>query len=186
MNCLQWSKTKSTLESFLCDKLKERVKIYATVYRKFHDRPGRVWITLDGKEILSASDVTYEIKHETLYEQIKEERDLKPIPYSSDWKEMFNSKECQELWKASDEAKEIIESQNIFTSYHLYEPFMEYSSVSIDEAINSNNVITRAFAMFDRRLGKRRLKTMQFTEGTNPLIKKFYNIRCEAEGLYKV
>ncbi|HWJ78942.1 MAG TPA: nonribosomal peptide synthetase, partial [Niallia sp.] len=63
---MQWSKTKSTLESFLCDPLQGRIKIYATVYRKFHDGPARVWITFDKKEILSASDVTYTIKHEEL------------------------------------------------------------------------------------------------------------------------
>jgi len=55
---LQWSKTKSTLESFLCEKLKGRIELYATVYRKFHDGPSRVWITFDQREILSASDVT--------------------------------------------------------------------------------------------------------------------------------
>jgi len=56
---MQWSMTKSTLESFLCDKLKGRIKIYATVYRKVHDCPSRVWITFDKKEIISASDVRY-------------------------------------------------------------------------------------------------------------------------------
>ncbi|WP_441296780.1 SF0329 family protein [Bacillus sp. Marseille-P3661] len=46
---LQWSKTKTILENFLCDKLKGRIKIYATVYRNFHDGPSRVWITFEKK-----------------------------------------------------------------------------------------------------------------------------------------
>lgn len=102
---MQWSKTKSTLESFLCDKLKGRIKIYATAYRKFHDRPSRVWITLDKKEILSASDVTYAIKHEELYQQMKKEGNLKGIPYNSDLDKMFNSKERHRLIKAADDAE---------------------------------------------------------------------------------
>ncbi len=174
---LQWSKTKSILESFLCNKLKGRIKIYATVLRKFHDGPSRVWITFDKKEILSASDVTYRLKYEKLYQQMIKEANLKGIPYNSDW----DSKERQELTKVSDNAEEIMINQNIFESYHLYAPFMEYSSLSIEEALNSENIIIRAFSMLDRRLGKRRLKEINITEDTHPLIVDFYKIRCNVE-----
>ena len=92
---MQWSKTKSTLENFLCNKLQGRIKLYATVYRKFHDSPSRVWITFDNKEIISASSVTYQVKHEDLYQQIKEEKNLKSIPYNENWNVMFNSNERQ-------------------------------------------------------------------------------------------
>ncbi len=105
---LQWSKTKSILESFLCDKLKGRIKIYATVYRELHDGPSRVWITFDKKEILSASDITYRVEHERLYQQMIKKGNLKGILYNSDWDVMFNSKERQELIKASDNAEEIM------------------------------------------------------------------------------
>lgn len=183
MIVLQWSKTKATLESFLCDKLKGRVKIYATVYRKFHDGPSRVWVTFDKKEIVSGSDVSYNVKHEELYQQMKNERHLKGISYSLDWDEMFHSKERQELVKASDDVEEIMINQNIFNSYHLYRAFMKYSSLPIEEALNSENVIIRAYAILDRRLGKRRLKQLNFNEETHPLIEKFYKIRCSVEGL---
>jgi hypothetical protein len=180
---MQWSKTKSTLESFLCDELKGRIKIYATVYRGSHDGPSRVWITLDKEEILSASDVTYTVRHEKLYQQMKKEGNLKEIPYSPDWDVMFNSKERHELVKVSNEAEEILINQIIFNSHHLYAPFMEYSSLSIEEAMSSNNIIIRAYSMLDRRLGKRRLKELNMNEETHPLIVKFYKIRCEVEGL---
>lgn len=180
---MQWSKTKSTLESFLCDKLQERIKLYATVYRKFHDSPSRVWITFDNKEIMSASDVTYQIKHEELYRKIKKEENLKGIPFSENWHEMFHSPERQELIKASDKVDEMMVKQNTFNSYQFYSAFMEYSSLSIHEALHSENIIIRAYAMFDRRLGKRRLKQFEFTvENTHPLILDFYKIRCDVEG----
>ena len=183
MIVLQWSKTKSTLESFLCDKLKGRIKIYATVYRKFHDSPSRVWITFDKKEILSASDSTYVVKHEKLYQSMKEEKNLKGIPYNVDWDVMFNSEERQKLLKASDDAEEIMINQNIFESYHLYEPLMDYGSLSIDEAMNSENIIIKAYSMLDRRLGKRRLEKLEFTIETHQLILDFYKIRCDVEGI---
>jgi hypothetical protein len=180
---LQWSKTKSTIESFLCEKLKGRIKVHATVYRKFHDRPSRVWITLDKKEIVSASDISYAVKYEKVYQQMKKEVDQQEIPYNENWEVMFNSKERQELEKLSDDAEEIMMNQNTFESYHLYSAFMKYSSLSIEEAIKSENILIRAYAMFDRRLGKRRLKELDLTEHTHPLILDFYKIRCDVEGI---
>lgn len=184
MILIQWSKTKSTLESFLCDKLKGRIKIYATVYRKFHDAPKRVWITFDNKEIISASDVTYQVKHEELYQKIIKNENLKGIPFNEDWRVMLNSPERQELIKASDNAEEVIGSQNIFNSYHFYESFMEYSTLSIEEALESENIMTKAYAMLDRRLGKRRLQKLKgSTQDMHPFILDFYKIRCEVEGI---
>jgi hypothetical protein len=180
---LQWSKTKSTLEHFLCDKLKGRIKIYATKYRKFHDGPSRVWITFDKKEILSASDVTYAVEHEKRYQHIKEEKNLKAIPYNADWDVMFNSEERQELSRTSEDAEKFLINQNIFESYHLFAPFMDYGSLSIDEAMNSENIIIKAYSMLDRRLGKRRLEKFEFTNETHPLIVDFYKIRCGVEGI---
>ncbi|WP_099355385.1 SF0329 family protein [Fredinandcohnia onubensis] len=181
---MQWSKTKATIESFLCEKLKGGIKVHATVYRKFHDRPSRVWITLDKKEIVSASDISYAVKYEKVYQQMKEKIDLKGIPYNEDWAAMFNSKERQELEKLSDDAEVIMMNQNnTFESYYLYSAFMKYSSLSIEEAINSENILIRAYAMFDRRLGKRRLKELDITEHTHPLILDFYKIRCDVEGI---
>jgi hypothetical protein len=180
---MQWSKTKTTVESFLCDKLKGRIKLYATVYRKFADCPDRVWITFDKKEIISASDLTYAVKHEKLYQLMKEEGNVDEIPYNPDWEVMFNSKERQELIQVSEDTEEILKNQSIFESYHFYAPLMEYSSLSIDEAMNSENIIIKAYSMLDRRLGKRRLKELIFTKDTHPLIVYFHKIRCEVEGL---
>lgn len=37
--------------------------------------------------------------------------------------------------------------------------------------------------MLDRRLGKRRLTNLVFSQDTHPLVIKFYNIRCDFEGI---
>lgn len=183
MNVLQWSKLKTTLESFLSDKLKGRIQIHAAVYRKYHDSPSRVWITLDKHEILTASDVTYAVKHEKLYQQIKDEKVLKEIPYNQDWNVMLNSLERRELLIASDAAEEIMITQSIFQSYHLYAALINYNSLTIEQAINSENIIIQAFSMLDRRLGKRRLKKLNLSRDTHPIITKFYSIRCGVEGI---
>ncbi|WP_010095434.1 hypothetical protein [Ornithinibacillus scapharcae] len=180
---MQWSKTKTTLESFLCDRLKGRVRIHATVYRKFHDGPSKVWITFDKREIVSATDVTFAIEHEKLYQQLKEENGLKPIPYHPDWNVMFQSEEREQLVRASDTADETLIGKGIFDSNYLYTACMEYPSLSIEDAMNSEHIMIRAYSMFDRRLGKRRLKEIPLSDDIHPLIVEFYNIRCDVEGL---
>ncbi|MED4057370.1 nonribosomal peptide synthetase [Niallia taxi] len=178
---MQWSKLKKKLEGFLSDKLKGSIEIHATVYRKFHDRPSRIWITLNKQEILSASDVTFAVKHEKLYQQLIKGKELNGIPYSTDWNVMLNSQERKELIKVYDIAEKVMINQNILGSYHLYEALIIYSSLSIEEALNSDNRIIRALSMLDRRLGKRRLGKLLFSKDTHPLVVKFYNIRCEVE-----
>ena len=180
---MQWSKTKKVLEGFLCEKLQGRVQIHATVLRKFHDSPGRVWITFDQNEILRASDVYYRREHEKVYQELKKNRELKPIPTSTNLIEGMSTPECKALWKASDDAEEVMIEQGIFETFHLYQPFLLYHTLSIEDALNSENVIIQAFAMFDRRLGKRRLRTNDLDNQTNPLILRFYQIRCEVEGI---
>lgn len=181
---MQWSKTKLKLESFLCDNLQGRIKIYATVYRKFPDCPSRVWIRFDNKEIISASDVTYQTKHEELYRKIKEEEGLKGIPFNENWNLMINSCERRKLIEASDNVEEILISKNIFNSYHFYESFIRYCSLSINDALHSENIIIIAYAMLDRRLGKRKLEKLKFLiNDTHPLILDFYKIRCNVEGI---
>lgn len=56
-------------------------------------------------------------------------------------------------------------------------------TLSIDEMLIAENAIVRALAMLDCRLGKRRLRMMQLGEDVHPLVRQFYDLRCEAEGI---
>ncbi|WP_407271027.1 nonribosomal peptide synthetase [Radiobacillus sp. PE A8.2] len=180
---MQFSKFKATLESFLCEKLIGRVKINAAVYRKTHDQTGRVWISFDKQEILHASTITYEMMHSKVYNQLIEEKRLKPIPYNQDWKVMLASEKRKQLVHASDQAEQQLMEQEIFSEYDVYNALLHYHCLSIEQALNSDHTIVKAYAMFDRRLGKRKLlKLMPVTVG-HPLIAKFYSIRCTIEGI---
>ncbi len=178
---MQFSKLKKTLESFLCDSLRGRLEIYATVYRHSHDDKTRVWLTLDNEQIFSAADLTFQVVHNRLYEEIKKEQQLKPIPYSANWEEMFNSPERVALVKAFDNIENQLMEQGIMGSWHLYHAFIDYPNLSIDEALSSEDPVTRAFALFDRRVGKRRLLKMATFH--HPLEQQFYSIRCKSEGI---
>ena len=78
--------------------------------------------------------------------------------------------------------KELMEKGYFFRDTFV-SAIVEYLGMPIDKATQSSNVIIRSIAMFDRRLGKRRLQSMHFSEDENPLVKSFYAIRCEVEGI---
>jgi hypothetical protein len=59
-----------------------------------------------------------------------------------------------------------------------------YLNYSIEKALASTNELTRAFAMFDKRVGKRRLHSFVDEMTSAPLlVRHFYAIRCHAEGI---
>ncbi|MBK3497316.1 nonribosomal peptide synthetase [Viridibacillus sp. YIM B01967] len=180
---MQFSKIKKQYESFLCEKLQGRVKLYANVYRKAHDGPARVWLTLDKQEMLNADDLSFIVPRNILYEQIKEERMHKSIPYNRDFNVMFESPERQTLIDANDLAEAALMAQGKFESDYFYKALMQYGQISIEEAMQSGNILTQALAMFDRRLGKRRLQKLDMTR-VHPTIQQFHKIRCEAEGIF--
>ncbi|WP_445684010.1 SF0329 family protein [Viridibacillus sp. FSL H8-0110] len=90
----------------------------------------------------------------------------------------IQGKYCSELL-----SKELqIAEQNKIASLHLYEAFTQYPHLSIVDALASTNPIIRAYSLLDRRVGKRKLKNM--TAPQSSLERKFYHIRCEAEGIH--
>ena len=57
-------------------------------------------------------------------------------------------------------------------------------SLSIEEALASPHEFTRALALLDKRVGKRRLQLMAATMQSEPLLfQHFYALRCQAEEL---
>lgn len=178
---LQWSKTKKTVERFLCERLQGRIELHATYYRKFHDQPARVSVTLDGIEILSAADTTFYTKQQKIYQHLSTE--LPPMPYDDNWTVMFNSPERHALVCANQEAEQMLVVAETFSSFHIYEPLMQYHTLSIEDALQSEHVFTQALAMFDRRLGKRKLLKIT-PQQLHPTVQHFYVIRCEAEGIH--
>ncbi|MBW3599575.1 MAG: hypothetical protein KY475_20175 [Planctomycetes bacterium] len=53
---MRWSKLKQQVESMFADGVRGRVALWTTRYEKAHDRFGRSWITVDGREIVNMSN----------------------------------------------------------------------------------------------------------------------------------
>ncbi len=67
---------------------------------------------------------------------------------------------------------------------HLEGFLLPYLNLSIEEALASPHDLIKALAMFDKRVGKRRLQALAAEMETETLpVKHFYALRCEAEKL---
>jgi hypothetical protein len=50
---MRWSKLKQRVEAMFADGVRGRVELRTTRYEKAHDRFGRSWITVDGREVVN-------------------------------------------------------------------------------------------------------------------------------------
>jgi hypothetical protein len=171
--------TQKRIEAMFADSVAGRIEVWNTRYRKSNMREiwehGEAWITIDGKRIYNIGDSRF--WNQLKYEGFRLKRgsdcpdiiDLHQLPYpGAEW----------------DEAFQIVTDQGIFSQEGFNASLFDYLNVSIDEAIRSDNPIIRAFAMLDRRFGKRRL--MEFDDSEeNPIVKTLYQFRSEAEGIDK-
>lgn len=71
-----------------------------------------------------------------------------------------------------------------FDQFAFYNAFHFYQNHSIDESLSSPDPIVKLFAIFDKRVGKRRLqKILSEIESQPDWLKIFYRLRMEAEGI---
>lgn len=150
-------------QDYICNSLKGRVQYFATRYRKVHDREGRIGIHFDKKEVFQSSFLEWAIARGKYSEQISllSEREYR---------------ENMELWD------EEVGWHIGFDHFRFYSAFYEYDNQSIEKSLVSDDDLVRLFAIFDRRVGKRRLKTIGEKISQEPVwIQYLFSIRKDAE-----
>lgn len=166
----RWSKEKLLLESFICDELKGRLEWRQVVHRHAHDQPARFSLTLDKEEIFATNTIKVEmLRYEN--HQLSEEEQKQFLEYIQ-IKNGFNKK----LEYYHNDVSFLYAEEKGFYGLTSFEVLRDYPNLSIDEALNSPFELVRAYAMFDRRLGKRRLEKLDLID-EHPLVIKFYHIR---------
>jgi hypothetical protein len=162
---MRWSKLKETAEGFLADSLKGRIRYYQTRYgRGTSEVMARAWITDKKREIANFSTIRWWWKCESLTR-----RNMKSV--SIGWQQ------------ARSQAENQLAAKGYYADFHFTGALREYITLSIDDALQSSNSLIQAVAMFDRRLGKRRLQKMTENPPEHPLVNAFFRLRCEAEGI---
>ena len=153
---MKWSQLKHRAEALIAKSLKSRVAYYSTRYRKDHDREGRGWITVDGIEVFDMSTLRAWAEQHAMTKQalgIDERWKWEQWPYHSNtgyWEYWYHKAEADRL------------ARGVLARWDFNQALFDYLNLSLEDALASPNVVIRALAMFDRRLGRRRFEKLTY------------------------
>lgn len=140
--------------SRLADSVSKRIDFGTTRYGSSFES-SRAWIRIDKQEILNISMVEY---------------DYELCLRTGDGHRNHETVERE------------LHDNSIFSTNDFWGSFSDYLNLSMNEILDSENPIIRAFGMLDSRVGKRRLKKINVSS-EHDLVKRLFYLRCDAEGL---
>jgi hypothetical protein len=185
---MSWSKLKQQLESFLTPALQGKVEYRATGYRYLPDKAGICYIAVDKKNILNMSDATTSIKWYQSEQEAKNDSSI-DIPISHEQIEAVrmnmegNIPEDRLLVIArnrviSELAKELMAAQISLSKSNFIAAANTFLSSSIEESIESKDMLFNILALIDRRVGKKRILSMsEKIKLKHPAVQYFYELR---------
>ncbi|NOU98592.1 SF0329 family protein [Paenibacillus planticolens] len=185
---MSWSKLKQNLESFLCPALNGRVVYRATSYRYLPDKAGICYIAVDKKNVLNMSDITNSIRWYQTEQEIKNDSNIQ-IPISNEEIEAVRKDTkgtvpedrlivIARSRKISEYAKEMLSAQSSLSKSNFMEVANKFLSISIDESIESHEILLNILALVDRRVGKKRIVNMtEMMMLKHPSVQYFYELR---------
>ncbi|MHA0856775.1 SF0329 family protein [Paenibacillus sp. CMAA1364] len=185
---MSWSKLKQQLESYLCPALYGRVEYRATSYRYAPDKAGHCYIAVDNKNILNMNDRTTLIRWYQSELEIKNDSEIQ-IPLTNEEldavriasKGMVPEDRLNVIArsrKISEYAKEILSAQTALTKSNFMVVSNMFLSTSIDDSLESNDILLNILALVDRRVGKRRILNMsEKMKLKHPIVQYFYELR---------
>jgi hypothetical protein len=185
---MSWSKLKQQLESFLSPALYGRVEYRATSYRYLPDKVGLCYIAVDKKNVLNMSDITTSIRWYQTELEIKNDPDIQ-IPINKEEIEAVRKdvrgivpedrlKVIARGRKMSEYAKGLLSAQSSLSKSNFIVVANKFLSISIEESIESNEILLNILALVDRRVGKKRI--LNITEKMklkHPSVQYFYELR---------
>jgi hypothetical protein len=171
---MRWSKLKQRIEERFADCARGRVEVWNTRYRSAHDQEGEGWITIDKKRVHSMGSVTYMVEFYERSARIQKERNCE------DYRDA--SKRAEYLAVYDEANEQLREKEGVLPAWDFTDALFDYLNLSIEEILGSDRMIIRAIGMFDRRLGKRKLRSLDVAND-HELVQNFYRIRCAFEGV---
>jgi hypothetical protein len=134
----------------------------------------RAWITYDGEELLSMSTIEWMKEYHGLARQIRT---------CNGCQDFRDPDQRQGYYRAYDAAAEIVEHKGVFSRFDFEAALRECIQSPIKDSLESRNPLLKALSMLDRRVGKRRLRAMRLSRTEHSLVRRFYALRCRAEGM---
>lgn len=124
-------------------------------YRKAYEGRGRAWLTFDGREVASFCDFEFE----------------------NAWRDA-GRREGAIGRPFTDSANATIRAAGVRHKADLLDALGTCIGSSIEQLLASPDPLVRALAMLDRRLGKRRLASLD-VRSEHPLVAELHRLRCE-------
>ncbi|CAI6085496.1 hypothetical protein PAECIP112173_04660 [Paenibacillus sp. JJ-100] len=188
MNLMSWSKLKQQLESFLSPALSEKVAYGATSYRYSPDKSGSCYLTVDQKNILNMRDTTTPIRWYQTDQEIKNDPNI--VISVSDAEIEAIRKETKgavpeerlEIMvrgrKSTSHAKELLAAQTALSKSNFTAAATTFLATSIEDNLESTDILLNILALIDRRVGKKRILNMSDSiKMKHPAVQYFYELR---------
>jgi hypothetical protein len=186
-----WSKVRQQLESFLCPALAGSVEYIVSGYRYTADKPIHCNITVDKIEVFNMKDPSTGIKWYQTEQEIKAEIEGKLTVTSEEIETV--RKESSHLipderleviarnHKAARCAKAILKAQTNLVKQDFQKLANIFLSESIENSLESEDIILNVLALVDRRLGKKRLQALASEmQIKHPIVQYFYALRLRS------
>jgi len=150
---MQLSKLRAKIRQLICPELRDRIDFHVTSYRHSHDEAEKVWITVDGKRVLTASWYQHQ---------------WHGWPRDSEGRLQLKVELPKQIDKTRDE---------VHLPQDVGDALRAYLDLPISAALQSDDPFIRALSIVDRRIGKRTLEAIQIRADDHSLIRTFYLLR---------
>jgi hypothetical protein len=185
---MSWSKLKQQLESFLSPALSDRVEYRASSYRYLPDKSGSCYISVDKKNVLNMNDRTSSIRWYQTEQEIKNDSDLQIPIHPEDIEAVRKDSKgsipedrlivIARSRKITEVAKELLSAQTSLSKSNFIVVATKFLSISIEESIESDDILLNILALVDRRVGKKRILNMsEKMKLKHPIVQYFYELR---------
>lgn len=166
---MPWSRLKSLVESRLAPSLDGRVTLHQARYRHARKEVGRVWVAIDGEEVAAFATHMGWTRVRPLADALMDER------------RAWGTEAAYAAATADAEAQ--LRAAGEFSDDAALSDLEGYLSQTVESALTAPSPLTRALAMLDSRLGKRRLRALTLAPDEHPLVRIMFTLRCDTEGV---
>jgi len=191
-----WNKVRQQLEGFITPSLEGIVEYRASGYRYTKEKAANCYLTANKIEVLNMgetkSGITWyqteqEIKNDKSINLYVSEREIDVIRQKSGNK--IPEERLQGIAKGhklSQYAKDVLNAQQQLPKTDFQKMGNTFLTTSIDNCLESEDIILNVLAIIDRRVGKKRLQKMKdIMIMKHPVVRYFYELRLKTTYFHK-
>jgi hypothetical protein len=166
---MRWSQLKQRVQANFAPRVRGRIELFQTRYRRAADSFGEVWVAVDGKRRYSWGDITFIQAEAAAYRadrvRLKDENPSR-----------------EEYFAANRRVLGDLEARGVAMRWKIERLLLESLSLSVERLLKHRSPIVRGIAVLDRRCGKRRLAAID-AGAEHPFVRGMLEFRRAAEGI---